>query len=82
MNVLRNEKIFKVFLKFVNSKDKKALKQKFYDYLREVAIENVEKTIKLRQTKLTFKKKIIVLLLRHLRIRESCIKDEIIAFTS
>ena len=38
--------------------------------------------IKLRRARLTFKKKIIVLLSRHLHIRENCIKDEIIAFAS
>ena len=36
----------------------------------------------LRRAKLTFKKKIIVLLSRHLRIREDCIEDEVIVFTS
>ena len=82
MNVLRNKKIFKIFLESVNNKDKKTSKQKFYDYSREIAIENVEKTTKLCRTKLTFKKKIIVLLLRHLRTRKDCIKSEIIAFTS
>ena len=79
---MRNEKVFKILFKFVNNKDKKALKQKFYDYSREVAIENVEETTKLRRAKLTFKKKTIIFLLRHLHIRENCIKGEIIAFAS
>ena len=79
---MRNEKVFKIFFKFVSNKDKEILKQEFYNYLREVAIENVEKTTKLCRTKLTFEKKIIILFLRHLCIRENCIKDEIIVFTS
>ena len=79
---MRNEKIFKIFFKSVNNKNKKALKQKFYDYLYEIAIKNVEKTTKLCRTKLTSEKKIIVFFSRHLYIRENCIKDEIIAFAS
>ena len=79
---MRNEKIFKVFFKFVNNKNKKVSEQKFYDYLREVAIENVDKTTKLCRTKLISEKKIIVFFSRHLRIRKDCIKGEIIAFTS
>ena len=79
---MRNEKVFKIFLEFANNKNKKTLKQEFHDYSREVAIENVEKTTKLRRTKLTSEKEIIVFFSYHLRIRENCIKDEIIAFTS
>ena len=56
---MRNEKIFKIFLKFINNKDKKVSKQKLYDYSREVAIENVEKMTELRRTRLTFKKKLL-----------------------
>ena len=48
MNVLRNKKVFKVFFEFVNNKDRKILKQKFHDYSREIAVENVKKTTKLR----------------------------------
>ena len=79
---MRNEKIFKVLFKFVNRKDKKVLKQKSYDYSCEVEIKNVKKTTKLRRTKLTFKKKFIVLLSRHLHIQENCIENEIIVFVS
>ena len=79
---MRNERIFEILFEFASNKDKKTLKQKFYDYSREVAIESVEKMIKLRRTKLTFKKKIIVLFSCYLCIQEDCIKDEITAFTS
>ena len=82
MSVLRNKRIFKISFKFVNSKDRKALKQEFHDYSREIAIENVEKTIKLRRAKLTSEKKIIIFFSRHLRIRKNCIKNEVIAFAS
>ena len=79
---MRNEKILKIFLEFANSKNKETLKQEFYDYLREIVIENVEKAIKLRRARLTSEKKIIVFLSRHLRTREDCIEDEIIASAS
>ena len=59
MNVLRNKKVFEIFLKFVNSKDKKVLKQKFHDYSREVVIKSVNEATELRWTKLTFKKKLL-----------------------
>ena len=64
---MRNEKIFEIFFEFVNNKNKKVLKQKFHNYSRKIVIENVEKTIKLRRTKLTSEKKIIIFLSRHLR---------------
>ena len=79
---MRNKKILKISFESVNNKDKKTLKQKFHDYSREIIIKNVEKTTKLRRAKLTFKKKIIVFLLRHLHIRENCIENEIIALAS
>ena len=78
---MRNERIFKISLEFINNKNRKTLKQEFHDYSREVAIENVEKTTKLRRTKLTSEKEIIVFLSRHLCIREDCIKGGVIAFT-
>ena len=56
---MRNEKIFKIFFEFVNNKNKEVLKQKFYNYSREIAVENIKKTTKLRQAKLTFKKKLL-----------------------
>ena len=65
---MQNKRIFKTFLKFVNNKDRKVLKQKFHDYLHEIAIENIEKIIELRRAKLIFKKEITVLLLYHLCI--------------
>ena len=79
---MRNEKIFKIFLESVNNKNKEVLKQKSYDYSREIVIKNVEKMTKLCQTKLTFEKKTTVLFSRHLRIRKNCIKNEIIVFAS
>ena len=79
---MRNKKIFKIFFEFINNKDKKTSKQEFYDYLREIAIKNVEKMTELRRAKLTSEKKIIVFLLHHLHIREDCIKDEVTAFAS
>ena len=79
---MRNKKVFEVFLEFASSKDKEVLEQKFHDYSREIAVENVEEVTKLRRTKLTSEKKIIVLFSRHLCIREDCIKDEVIASAS
>ena len=79
---MRNEKVFKISFEFVNNKNKEILKQKFYNYSRKVAIENVKKTIKLRRAKLTSEKKIIIFLLHHLCIQKNYIKDEIIVFAS
>ena len=79
---MRNEKIFEIFFKFVSSKNKRTLKQKSHDYSREIVIENVNEIIKLRRTKLTFKKKIIVFLSRHLCIRKNYIKNKVTAFAS
>ena len=77
---MRNKRIFEISFKFVNNKDKKVLKQEFQNYSREIAVENVEKMTELRRARLTFKKKIIIFFLCHLRTRENCIKNEVIAF--
>ena len=79
---MRKKRILEIFFEFTNSKDKKTLKQKFHDYSHEIAIKNIKKMIKLRQTKLTFKKKIITFLSRSFHIRRNRIKGEAAAFTS
>ena len=79
---MRNEKIFKIFLESANNKDKEISKQEFYNYSHEIAVENVKETTELRQTRLTFKKKIIIFLSCYLCTRKNCIEDEIIAFAS
>ena len=43
-------------------------------------IEVVKKAQKLHRAKITYEKKIAIFLSRYLRIKESCIKNEIIAF--
>ena len=79
---MRNKKIFEILLESVNNKDKEISKQEFYNYSYEVAIENVEKTTELCRAKLTFEKKIIIFLLRHLHIQKNYIENEIIVFAS
>ena len=44
----------------------------------EIAVENVEKTTKLRRAKLTFKKKIIIFFSRHLYIKKVILKAKLL----